>query len=73
MAKIPPKTRLKTRDELAQALGLNVRNVAYHLAAGMPGTPGFYHLEDCQAWLVQRATLARQKRKRRSGGGLNPR
>ena len=72
-SKIPPKTRCQTRDQLAKALGMNVRNLAYHLAAGMPGTPGHYYLEDCENWLTDRAIEARQKRHKRPRGGLSPR
>jgi hypothetical protein len=75
-SKIPQKTRCQTRDELANALGAHVRTVAHWLAAGMPGIPGHYYVEDCESWLTYRAIEARQKRqkhKRRSGGGLNPR
>lgn len=78
MAKLPEKTRFRTRDELAKSLGMAVRTLATYLAAGMPGAPGAYCLEDAENWLVQRAADLRnrrrnEKRYRRGGGGLVPR
>ena len=73
MAKIPPKTRCETRDQLAKALGAHVRTVAHWLAAGMPGAPGAYCIEDAENWLLDRAIEARQKRQRQQRGGLSPR
>lgn len=69
---MPQKTILRTRDELAKALGMSTRNFAYALAAGCPGVPGCYIVEDVQAWLARRAEHAKQTRRRR-GGGLSPR
>jgi predicted RNA polymerase sigma factor len=73
VSKTPPKTRYQTRDTLAKALGAHVRTVAHWLAEGMPGAPGCYLLEDCEAWLVDRAREARRKRQKRQRGGLSPR
>ncbi len=48
------KTVVKTRDELAKAVGKSVRTVAMYIAEGMPGTPGHYVVEDCLAWIDAR-------------------
>lgn len=77
MAKLSEKTVLRTRDQLAKALGMAVRTLATYLAQGMPGVPGHYVVEDAENWLVQRAADLRnrrlnEKRYRRRGGGLVP-
>lgn len=61
MARMPLKTRYRTRDELARALGMTVRNLAYYLAAGMPGAPDAYCLEDAENWLLDRARRQREE------------
>lgn len=71
---MPQKTIFRTRDEIARALDMTVRNFAYLLGAGCPGVPGCYILEDVEAWLARRAELRKRNRhRRRSGGGLSPR
>lgn len=71
---IPKKQTVGTRDQLAMRLGVSVRTVAHWMAQGCPGTPQFYVVEDVIAWRDKQAELRKQtRRRRRSGGGLNPR
>jgi len=45
------------QEDVAKAIGISVRQVAYHLANGMPGQPAragetsSYDLDECEAWL----------------------
>lgn len=48
------KTVVKTRLELAKALGKSERMVGMYFGEGMPGTPGHYIVEDSTAWLAAR-------------------
>jgi hypothetical protein len=46
-----PKRVVATQAQLAAALGKSPSWLRDKLAVGMPGTPGHYVVEDCEAWL----------------------
>ncbi len=68
MPKLPAKTLFKTRAEIARELGVSTRSYAQWLSEGCPGTPGFYCLEDSEAWRVMqdRIVKARVRARRRA-------
>jgi hypothetical protein len=70
---LPPKTVLKTRAQLAKALGLSISRVDQLIAQGMYGMAGYWIVEDCKNWIRDHVRQHGGNRGRRQGAVVQPR
>jgi len=65
-----PTRTVATIDQLSKSTRRSIRQLAYDLAKGMPGEPGYYDLDAAEAWLAEHKPAPPHRNGGRTAGAL---